>query len=57
MKRNEYISFHAVFCLRVNRNELRKDLLVVFLDTLYNKMGCYIKKRENTDSKRKLIYE
>ena len=27
------------------------------LDTLYNKMGCYIEKRENTDSKRKLIYE
>ena len=59
MKRNEHISFHAVFLFawRVNRNELRKDSLVVFLDTLYNKMGCYIEKRENTDSKRKLIYE
>ena len=34
----------------MNRNELRKDSLVVFLDTLYNKMGCYIEKRENTDS-------
>lgn len=46
-----------LFAWRVNRNELRKDSLVVFLDTLYNKMGCYIEKRENTDSKRKLIYE
>ena len=73
MKRNEHISFHAVFLFtrlqwnywqnpllfaqRKNSNELRKDSLVVFTDTLYNKMGCYIEKRKNTDSKRKLIYE